>query len=360
VNAGQQGRLFPKYGPIQSFRDLHRILRDLSNDSDEFKAAQHLALIVECLCDFDQINIAPGTSNENDALAGAIFMPEVIEKKQVVYFFLAGSLDNVAVAEIARLAMYSLYTAAIDYRERHGHEPRVYTIWDEAQIMVSKNIEYVLTQARSAGIACILAHQAMSQLNPPGGVDLRDLVIQCTQLKQIFGARDPWLLDYISRTSGTTKYYRRGYDLAVGDVLGGCVDPARTCADRDGERRIRVQEYTGPRLSNQDILAATADPNVSLMSIGHPSSLCPFQGWFPMYTDWPVHIETHKYYERHPWPKKTPETIVTKRLWPDEAKTAANGPAQEPTPKKPQELTETLDGLWEDVQDKKGRGKKNH
>jgi len=358
VGAGTQRRLFPKYGPIQSFRDLYRILSDLAKDDNELKVAKHLTLTVECLCDFDQINITPATPDHDDAQAAAIFMPEVIEKNQIVYFFLAGSLDNVAVAEIARLAMYSLYVAAVDYRERHGHEPRVYSIWDEAQVMVSKNIEYVLTQSRSAGVACILAHQAMSQLNPPGGVDLRELVMQCTQVKQIMGARDPWLLDYISHTSGATKYYRRGYDLAVADVLGGCVDPARTCADRDGERRVRVQEYTAPRLSRQDILSATADPNVSLMSIGHPTSLCPFQGWFPMYTDWPVPLETHQYYERQPWPKTTKKTIETKLLWPEEVKTAEDHPAPDATPSETQESTETLDALWDDVQQKNSRGKK--
>ena len=116
-------------------------------------------------------------------------MPEVIEKKQVVYFYLAGALDNAAVAEIAKLAMYSLFTAAIDYYEQHGKKPRVYTIWDEAQIMIAKNIEHVLTQSRSHGMACILAHQAMSQLNPPGGVDLRELVMQCTHYQA--GLRSP-------------------------------------------------------------------------------------------------------------------------------------------------------------------------
>jgi hypothetical protein len=358
VGTGSQQRLFPKYGPIQSFRDLYRILCELAKDDNELKAAKHLALTVECLCDFEQINITATSPGHDDARAAAIFMPDVIEKKQIVYFFLAGALDNVAVAEIARLAIYSLYMAAIDYRKRHGREPRVYTIWDEAQIMVSKNIEYVLTQSRSAGIACILAHQAMSQLNPPGGVDLRELVMQCTQLKQIFGARDPWLLDYISHTSGITKYYRRGYDLAVADVLGGCVDPARTCADRDGERRVRVQEYTAPRLSRQDILSATADPNVSLMSIGHPTSLCPFQGWFPMYTEWPVPLETHQYYERQPWPKKTKETIETKLLWPEEIKTTEDHPVPDATPSETQESTETLDVLWANVQKKNSRGKK--
>jgi hypothetical protein len=42
--------------------------------------------------------------------------------------------------------------------------------------MIAKNIEDVLAQSRSRGMACILAHQAMSQLNSPGGVDLRELI----------------------------------------------------------------------------------------------------------------------------------------------------------------------------------------
>jgi hypothetical protein len=86
VGTGKQRRLFPKYGPIQSFRDLYRILCDLAKDDDELKVAKHLALTVECLCDFDQINITPTSPGHGDAQAAAIFMPEVIQKNQIVYF----------------------------------------------------------------------------------------------------------------------------------------------------------------------------------------------------------------------------------------------------------------------------------
>ena len=324
-----QGRLFPKYGPIQSFRDLHHILEKLTGNSDESKAARHLALIVECLCDFDQLNLAPNNITNDPALEHAIFMPEVIEKNQVIYFYLAGALDNVAVAEIARLAMYSLYTAAVDHLERHGTPPRVYTIWDEAQIMISKNIEYVLTQSSPQASPASSPIRRWSQLNPPGGVDLRDLVMQCTHIKQIFGARDPWLMDYISRTSGTTKYYRRGYDVSADDAIAGRVDVAGTCSDRDGERRVHVQEYTGPRISYQDILEVNGHPNLSMMSVDQPSGLCPFQGWFPMYTEWPVPLSIHKHYEHHPWPKKTEATIEAKRLWPKDDAGAVNESGQD-------------------------------
>jgi len=350
VDAKGQKSLFPKYGPIQSFRDLHEVLKSLTHDTDEFKAAQHLALVVESLCDFDQLNLAPNTDPNHPALDHAIFMPEVIEKKQVIYFYLAGAIDNAAVSEIAKLALYSLFTAAGDYCEQYGKKPRIYTIWDEAQIMIAKNIEDVLAQSRSRGMACILAHQAMSQLNSPGGVDLRDLIMQCTLFKQVFGARDPWLMEYISRTAGTTKYYRRGYSLSPADVAAGCVDPAYACLDHDGQRRVHIQEYTGPRLSYQDISNTSCHPNLSLMSIGQPSKLCPFSGWFPMYTDWPVPSSVHEAYERQPWPKKSAATIETKRLClTDDGPAIATAGQEAPRPDQPK-VADTLDSVWQDMQ----------
>jgi hypothetical protein len=347
---GRQRRLLPTYGPIQSFRDLHVILLDLTNDSDEFKAAQHLTFIVESLCDFDQLNLAPNTDPHSPALAHAIFMPEVIEKKQIVYFYLAGALDNAAVSEIAKLGLYSLFTAAVDYCEQHGKKPRIYTIWDEAQIMIAKNIEYVLTQSRSNGMACILAHHAMSQLSPPGGADLRDLVTQNTHIKQIFAARDPWLMDYISGTSSTTKYYRRGYELAAADAVAGWVGPAYTCPDRDGRRAVHIQEYTGPRISYQDILNANRHPHVSLMSVAQPSPLCPFRGWFPMYTDWPVPKRLHVDYERQPWPAKSEATILSDRLSSEDDEPTVIASEDEPQTQHEPKADETLDALWEELQ----------
>lgn len=349
ANMTGQTRLFPKYGPIQSFRDLHGILKDLTRDNDEFKAAQHLAFIVECLCDLEQLNLAPNTHPNHPALDHAIFMPEVIEKKQIIYFYLAGALDDAAVSEIAKLALYSLYAAVVDYCERNGKKPRVYTIWDEAQIMIAKNIEYVLTQSRSHGMACIMAHQAMSQLNPPGGVDLRELVMQCTLIKQIFGVRDPWLMEYITRTAGTTKYYRRGYDVSSADALAGCIDPAYACLDHDNQRRVRIQEYTGPRLSNEDIMRVSRHPNLSLLLNGQPTRLCPFRGWFPLFTDWPIPMSLREEYERQAWPKKTDATIETSRFRPaNEVPESATTSQALPGPNK-KDVADALDAVWQDI-----------
>ena len=346
---GGPPRQCPRYSPIQSFRDLHEILRDLARDSDEFKAAQHLAFMVECLCDFDQLNLAPNTDPNHPALAHAIFMPDVIRNKEVVYFYLAGALDNAAVAEIAKLALYSLFTAATDYHDQHGAPARVYTIWDEAQLMIGQNIENLLVQSRSHGLACIMAHQAMCQLNPPGGVDLRELFMESTHTKMVLGVRDPWLLDYISRTSGATKYYRCRYDLSPEDALAGNVHPAYASPDHDGQQRVQAQEFTAPRLSGQDILDASRQFHVSLTWIDQSEGLCPFVGWFPMYTDYPVTKQMHLDYEHQSWPDLNEATIEVSRLWLDEdddSTTTADGPDELPTE---EDTTSILDEVWQDM-----------
>jgi hypothetical protein len=313
-----QRRLFPKYGPIQSFRDLYPILRDLASDSNEFKAAQHLAFIIESLTDFRQLNLAPSYDVDHPALAHAIHMPEVIREKQVVYFYLVGALDLASVSELAKLGLYSLLMAAMAYHDEFGVPPRIYCICDEAQVMMAKNIEAVLTQARSHGLGCVLAHQSISQLNPPGGIDLRELVMSCTSAKRVFGARDPWLLQYISQTSGTTKYCRKSYHVDAKHLGSGMIGPHLTCPNPDGQQPVNIQEYTGPRLSYQDILDFSRQPNVSLLWIDHAKGLSQFRGWFPVFTDWPIDQQTHRDYQRRPWPALTAETVEMKSIWPTE------------------------------------------
>jgi hypothetical protein len=245
-------------------------------------------------------------------------MPEVIREKQVIYFYLVGALDLASVSELAKLGLYTLLMAAITHHDEFGVPPRIYCICDEAQVMIAKNIEAVLTQARSHGLGCILAHQSMSQLNPPGGIDLRELVMSCTAVKRVFGARDPWLLQYISNTSGTTKYYRKSYNVDAQHVVNGQIGPRLTCPNRDGQQPVNIQEYTGPRLTYQDILNFSRQPNVSLLWIDHAKGLSQFRGWFPMFTDWPIDQQTHHDYQTRPWPATTTETMEMKSIWPSE------------------------------------------
>lgn len=307
----------PPQPPIQSFSDFHEVLNSLAMDKEERQGIQHLMFIVESLMDFDQVNLSPRHNPHDPKLANAIFMPEVIRENQVVYFYLVGAMDVAAVAEIAKLALYSLLMAAIAYKDEFGYPPKVYTAWDEAQLMIAGNIENVLAQSRSHGVACILAHQSMSQLNPPGQDDLRELVWTCTATKDIYGVRDPWLMQHISNTSGTTRYFRQKYRVAADNVLAGEVGVPYAYPNRNGRIEVSIDEFTGPRITQQDILDVSQHPNLSLMWIDRIQGLSRFQGWFPVRKSWPISKCEHEQYSRAPWPAVTEATDMMQTFWPD-------------------------------------------
>ena len=212
-----------------------------------------------------------------------------------------------------------LSIAAQRHKDQYGETPRVDCICDEAQVLIAKNIANVLEQARSRGIASTFAHQSMSQLNPPGGSDLRELMMQCTATKMLFDARDPWTQNYLVATSGQTKYFNTGYDLTADSLLRGEVGAQYAVPDENGEQVVSISEYIGPRLNVQDILNVSFNPDLCLTWIARAAGLCAFQGWFPMRTEWPVTGKAHKRHQTTPWPEKTGETILPEPFWPEDA-----------------------------------------
>ena len=244
-------------------------------------------------------------------------MPEVIGEKQVVYFWLQGAMDLTSVAEIARLALYSMLSAALAYRDETGQKPRVYLIADEAQHLIALNIANVLAQAREHGMACILAHQSMSQLNPPGGVDLRDLVLSCTSVKQFWSARDPQLKDHISKISGEVNYYSASWMQFKHRVQNGEIGRQFAASKPDEDMYIQVAEAAGPRLTSQDIEDYSRQQNTCILSIERHAGLSCFQGAFPVHMDW---VMSKREYDRRSmkmeWPELSDETIETKGVWP--------------------------------------------
>ena len=316
----------------ESLADLEAMLRDLARSDEEYRAGEHLVHVLQSLVDFPQLNMSPRRDWREPAVADGIHMPEVVRDKQVIYFWLQALIDVTSVSEIARLALYSVLTAAVDYRDETGQKPRVYVITDEAQHLIAKNIENVLAQAREYCVACILAHQSLSQLNPPGGVDLRELVLNCTSVKQFWSARDPALKDHISKISGEVCYYSASWEQFKHRVLGGNV--RRECAaSHPGEPMyIRIDEGVGPRLTSQDIEDYSRQPNTSILSIERNAGFSCFQGAFPVHMDW---MMSQDEYERRNlevgWPEASDETIVTKGVWPklDESAQQVAGPSRE-------------------------------
>ncbi len=314
---GRNARNAPAAQTVQSFQDLDDVTCFITADNTEYQAAKQLNFIVNSLASFPQLNLSPRRNPNHPALQHAIHMPDVIREKQVIYFYLVGAMDLFSVGEISRLAVYSLLSAAIQHREQFNETQRAYCICDEAQIVIAQNIANVLAQARSMGMACILAHQTMSQLNPPGGVDLRELVMNCTAIKQYFTARDPWTQAYLSDMSGRANYFSLGYDQYVSHLNAGHVGYVNGARDQDGFARARVQEYVGPRLTPQEIQDLSRRDNLCFYSVDHAAGLSRHNGFFPVWVDWPMTAAEYRRRQTLPWPEATDATIVVTPDWPD-------------------------------------------
>ncbi len=322
----------------QSFVELETMLQKLARNSQEQRAGEHLVNVLQSLVDFPQLNMAPNQPASSQAVQHAIHMPDVIRGKQVVYFWLQALMDVTTVAEIARLVLYAALSAAVGYRDETGAKPRVYLIVDEAQILVAQNIANVLAQAREYGLACVLAHQSMSQLNPPGGVDLRELVMNCTGIKQFWSARDPEQKDYISKISGEVGYYSASWDQFKYRVSRGLIGRGYAAAHRDEPMYISISESVGPRLSSQDIEDYSRQPNTNILTIERNAGLSHFQGAFPVHMDWIMSADEFR--RRNfdmSWPEDTEETITTTGVWPK-----IDGVSGEDTPQA--DLSEGLPG----------------
>jgi hypothetical protein len=316
VPSGNQSRRLN--GPVESFIELEDCIRAVASNSDELHAAQHLAFIVESLAEYKQLNLTHRLHPGHPALEHAIHWPDVINERQVIYFNLVAAADIASVGQIARLALSSLDFAAMDHHDQTGEIPRIYTLVDEAQVIVAKNVENMLAQVRSHGIACLMAHQSMSQLNQPGGIDLRELFMNCTSVKQIFGVRDPWLIRYISEMSGQVKYYHRAYQQSPADLLSGRVGPQYAAIDEDGRRRVGVQEYFGPRLTPERIHDISRDPNLSILAVERAEGLSQFHGFFPVYNGWPISAPEFDRRVKLPWPEMSDATVAMDSIWPED------------------------------------------
>jgi hypothetical protein len=247
------------------FALLEQTMKGLATEEYEYRASLHLAFIVTSLFLFQQRNMSPRFDGNHPALQDAIHMPDVVRQKQVVYFSLLGA----------------------------------------------QNIQNVLAQAREFGLACILAHQTMSQLNPPGGVDLRELVPNCTGVKLIDTARDKISKEYVSDLSGHVGYYKASWNQTIPDVAAGRVSPLYAAAQANQTALLGIQAEIAPRLTHEDLADISRHPNLSIVSIERNTGYSAFLGAFPIHTDWP--LSAGEYNRRHldmPWPGGGLETIV--------------------------------------------------
>ena len=242
--------------PPQSFEELYPIILDLSRRR-EFRESFELVSTIHALTEYPMLAALRHLRKPEQA----IHMPSVLEKRQIVYFWLPAAIESISVREIGKLAMFSLLTAAID-RQRARKEPRqAYLVIDEFQRLAGENFKVILEQARSYGISAILANQTQSDLNL-ASVDLRPTIRTNTRVKMYFSVTDPKEIRDLSEISG--------HEVAL------MKSQSETTGSQGAMKTQGWAESIKPRLTTNDILRVSDHPQAFILQVSRGSGYTQF------------------------------------------------------------------------------------
>jgi hypothetical protein len=273
--------------------DLDRLTGDFNYKHDTFE----LLATIHTLSKYEML--ATTANLDNPELS--IHMPEVIQEGQIAYFWLPAALESISVREIAKLAIFSLLTAAIDRQREKGtgkDEPKqVYLVIDEFQRIAGENFKVILEQARSFGISAILANQTQSDLNTHD-IDLRPTVRGNTRTKMFFSVTDPEEERVLSEASGQ--------ELAMLESgFGGFSDHAAAAAPAQWSQSLK------PRLTRNDIMRVSDHPLEYILKVSRGSGFTQFGGMpIPVRTTYPLTKDLFEERKRLPWPPSMKATVV--------------------------------------------------
>ena len=343
-----------------SFEELARLLsrKDLFSKK-LLDDASHLNRVVQRLSACQPLNAMASKAETAGAMDHAIDLADVFRVPQVVYYHLPSAIGVGGVGEIARLALYSLLSAA-----RHVGDQRkqVFLLIDEFQIMAAPNLEFILQTARSMNVGIILANQSLHNLELHGK-SLIPTIRACTRLRQVFAASDLEDQRELIAVSGETLVHSRAWSQYLGAMVGVA-----------GGRSVTASEQVSPRLRPNDILLASDHPRQSILHLRRGDGYAQFGGMpFVMTSTHHISFDRYEKRKKSSWPKTRPgETIMPDLRMPTitTAVPLATDPDSQPDPVisddesgsgKGESLTggnKLLDRLWEEHEKQQAKQRK--
>lgn len=272
---------------FQELSDVLKTFRGRPAYPDIFE----LVSTIHALTQYPQLETIEPVSRPDQA----IHMPTVLERRQVVYFWLPAAIESITVREIGKLALFSLLSAAIDRQRSGATQHRVFLVIDEFQRLVGDNFRIILEQARSFGLSVIMANQTMADLNTPT-FDLRPTVRTNARVKISFGITDPSEIEELSKLSGQEIARLRTYSFS------------RSFASGSTNRTRGWAEHFKNRFLVSDILGVTDHPRRCILHVTRGSGYSQFAG-LPTMVDC-FHPLTKAEYDLRcnaPWPVFEPD-----------------------------------------------------
>lgn len=310
-------RTLSNHSHVRSFTELHEIAMHADNFRDRKKERQdvfELLSVLETLASIDQLNItARRRKKGNDYPAGvrenAIYMPDVVLKNEVIYFWLPAIVETASVREISKLALYALIQAARQHTLTAGEPKQCYLFIDEFQRIASNNFRIVLEQARSFGVGVVLSNQTVADLKTEE-MDLRPAVQTNTRFKQCFSAVDADQQEALMVASGekldtlmaiSQEWNPKTTTTSKPGPLGRDTTITRTTGFR---ATVSSSEFVSPRIQRNDVIRASDNRLQSIVQVHRGSGYTQLSGFsVPIETDYVVSEATHRRRTfEEPWP----------------------------------------------------------
>jgi hypothetical protein len=236
---------------------------------------RELISVVQQVAEVTAMNWKPKQGESDRPLKDAIFMPDVVAKKEVIYFMLPALGETSTVKEVSNLGLYTTVNAVKEYYEAGGRG-RTYLVIDEFQQMASEGFKLILRQARKFGLCLILANQSEADLMTRQANRLLDVVRTNTQTKIYMSVDEQNTIKMLEKASGMYSY----------------IDHS-------------------PRLDSNAIRSYSSHRDYAICWITRDSGFTTYGGnWFGIRTEFHITNEEYQARDEAPWPEKSESTIV--------------------------------------------------
>jgi hypothetical protein len=305
-NARSAAHAVQKYPNFKTIRELNRFIRHeaVAHNKEEIppetrRAGSHVESALYRLEHLEALN-ATADTHPAAAIANQISFTEPFVTPHIHVLHLPASVGPEASAMIGRLYLYGILAGAAALGP--SRPLKVLGIIDETARFVAKNMDHVLQTARSASVGICTAVQSRKDLITATS-DLASVLDTNARLRFWLSVSDIDVIERLSKLSGTTV-----------ETLQS------TSEEYSFFQRWRMTGYSRteaevivPRLSVNDILEISDDPDLAVMQITRGAGFAQFGGYTQAIRT--AHHITEAEHQRRrltPWPAATAQTIVPK------------------------------------------------
>ena len=287
-------------GNVESFVELSEYAKKtpsfLKLNKQVTKETSHLSAVLDDLASVHALNVHPNRSSEIQ-VKNMIDMNSLLHQRQVIYFYLKSTLQSLIADAVAKLAAYSLLTAAALNENKQTN--RVFLVVDEFHRIVSQEMCLFLQQSRSLGIGCVLSTQTTADLNSPAG-DFRDVIEESTNAKIDLSANSPEQAKRLMEESPEVLSYQKSFSFENKTVTDLSILKSKYVSS-SSETLSEVAQHS---IGRNDLKTLGADRQMALVRVRTPDGLTQLGG-MQVPVRLMYHISKEEYQRRTsmPWPK---------------------------------------------------------